>query len=519
MIEFHTWPARVLALFLGPALLFSGCNQVPGQSRPDPTVTALSGLPRPQINTLAPTPIPGQATPHSGPQAMDSGSHSPTPPLSATALFTDTPPFTTTPTADPLACLEGLSPPEYAEVQWVISGDTIVVMRGDQRKSVRYLGIDAPSYVPNIRFIGPPALQRNRELVQGQIVTLYRDGPDTDAIGQLLRYVVVNDLFVNYELSRYGLARTISGATGLYPSGAPNQPDEGQACRAVLLQAEQNAREERIGMWTDEAVVAELATEVGVEATVTEEQAAATPVMGQSTPEMLSTTAPVPATTGGPTTAIGTSTPTLQPTLTTTLQPAATNTPSSSGNQPPVVLQHSPTLPVLTHTPTPTPTNGQSSGSPAPSATNTYQATYMSQASPTPTLTPSPSQTLMPTRTGTLMPTVPSIPFLTIADLLIEGDPVGNEADEYVEIINEYTFDIDLTGFQVIVKTTGVTFTFPQFTLEAGEACRVYTNQVQPDSCVQDSFRSQTPIWGNPDHADCAQLFDAYGQMWDQYCY
>lgn len=515
MTDFRPWPVQVLTLLLGPALLFSGCSQVSAQNRPEATVTALSGLPQPQINTLAPTQPPRTATPPRGSQAMDSGAHSPTPPPSPTAQFT------AALTRDPLACLDGLTSPEYAAVQWVVSGDTIVVMLGDQRKSVRYLGIDAPSYLPDIRFIGPPALKRNRELVQDQIVTLYRDGPNTDAIGQLLRYVVVNNLFVNYELARYGLAHTTNGATGLYPDGAPDLVNEGQACRAELLDAEQTAREERIGMWTDEGVALGLATSasglatatVGL-ATMASGPATATPMMGQSTSGALSTNTPNPTNTSGPTAMIGTTTPTSQLTQTITRSPTGTNTPTNSGNQPPIVLQHSPTLPVLTHTPTPSPTNGQSSGSPAPSATQALPT-----LTPTPTLTPSPSLTLMPTRTGTIMPTVPSIPFLSIADLVVEGDPERSEADEYVEIINEYTFDFNLTGFQVIVKTTGVTFTFPQFTLEAGETCRIYTNQIQADSCVQDSFRSQTPIWGNPDHADCAQLYDAYGQMWDQYCY
>lgn len=90
-----------------------------------------------------------------------------------------------------------------ATVTRVIDGDTIEVNLEGLIYRVRYIGIDAPE-------IGEPcadeATEANRQLVEGKTVWLEKDISETDKYGRLLRYVYVDDIFVNEELVRLGLA-------------------------------------------------------------------------------------------------------------------------------------------------------------------------------------------------------------------------------------------------------------------------------------------------------------------------
>ena len=94
-------------------------------------------------------------------------------------------------------------PPDTARVIQVIDGDTITIEGGYR---VRYVGIDAPETYPEPEAFGMEALEANRRLVAGREVRLEKDVSNTDKYGRLLRYVYVNDVFVNGELVRLGLA-------------------------------------------------------------------------------------------------------------------------------------------------------------------------------------------------------------------------------------------------------------------------------------------------------------------------
>lgn len=115
----------------------------------------------------------------------------------------------------------------------VIDGDTIEVIGGDR---VRYIGIDAPEM--DDECFAEEATERNRELVDGKHVRLERDVSNRDDFGRLLRYVHVDNVFVNETLVREGYARAVS-----YP------PDT--AYQDVLEDAEQEAREHERGLWTE----------------------------------------------------------------------------------------------------------------------------------------------------------------------------------------------------------------------------------------------------------------------------
>ena len=95
------------------------------------------------------------------------------------------------------------APPETAKVIQVIDGDTVTVEGGYR---VRYIGIDTPEIHPVPEAYGTEAWQVNRQLVEGKEVRLERDVSETDKYGRLLRYVYVDDVLVNAELVRLGLA-------------------------------------------------------------------------------------------------------------------------------------------------------------------------------------------------------------------------------------------------------------------------------------------------------------------------
>jgi micrococcal nuclease len=133
-----------------------------------------------------------------------------------------------------IGCAPPVQAPEtQAAVTRVIDGDTIQVSLAGAIYKVRYIGIDTPE-------VGKPwadeATEFNKELVEGKNVLLEKDISETDRYGRLLRYVYVDETFVNAELVKYGLAWAKAYA-----------PDtKYQACFEEL---EAGAREAGLGMW------------------------------------------------------------------------------------------------------------------------------------------------------------------------------------------------------------------------------------------------------------------------------
>jgi len=122
---------------------------------------------------------------------------------------------------------------QVARVADVTEGNTIGVYISGQYYQVRYIGVDAPKYPDYYSYQSTIA---NRNLVEGKTVTLVKDLTDTDSSERLLRYVLVGDVFVNYELIRDGYARAYS-----YGSNT--------ACRTAFSQAQSAARSAKDGMW------------------------------------------------------------------------------------------------------------------------------------------------------------------------------------------------------------------------------------------------------------------------------
>ncbi len=125
------------------------------------------------------------------------------------------------------------TPPDIARVVQVIDGDTITIEGGYR---VRYIGIDTPEVHPEMEAFGVEAWQANRRLVEGKEVRLERDVSEKDKYGRLLRYVWVDDVLVEAELVRQGLARAKA-----YPPDTKYQD--------YLEELEQQARLAGKGMW------------------------------------------------------------------------------------------------------------------------------------------------------------------------------------------------------------------------------------------------------------------------------
>lgn len=130
-------------------------------------------------------------------------------------------------------------PPKEVEtfkVSRVIDGDTIELT---ERRRVRYVGMDTPELGDNrkqVECFAIEAMEENKRLVEGKTVRLEKDVSETDRYGRLLRYVYIDDMFVNDYLVRQGFARIDT-----VPPDIAHQQE--------FLQAEQEAREQGKGLW------------------------------------------------------------------------------------------------------------------------------------------------------------------------------------------------------------------------------------------------------------------------------
>lgn len=108
----------------------------------------------------------------------------------------------------------GAEPPRsaLAYVIRAVDGDTIEVRLDGEAEDVRYIGVDTPETVKPgtpVQCFGPRAHRFNARLVAGRQVRLDFDAERRDVYGRLLAYVHLGRRFVNAELVRRGLARTL----------------------------------------------------------------------------------------------------------------------------------------------------------------------------------------------------------------------------------------------------------------------------------------------------------------------
>lgn len=133
-------------------------------------------------------------------------------------------------TPDPLACLPDPGQAEEGRAAAVLEDAGIQVELAGKTAEVRLIGVDPAGSSAQVMAL-------LRELVEGKTLRLLRDGQDADAQGNLLRYVLVGETFVNFEMVRRGAA-----LPALYPPR--------MACMESFLAAGQRARAEGKGYWS-----------------------------------------------------------------------------------------------------------------------------------------------------------------------------------------------------------------------------------------------------------------------------
>lgn len=108
----------------------------------------------------------------------------------------------------------------------------------------------------------------------------------------------------------------------------------------------------------------------------------------------------------------------------------------------------------------------------------------------------------------------PALPDIRIAAVFEDGSG-SNEPDEYVELRSAQPSAVELAGW-TLRDNSGRVFTFPSFSMQPGQVCRVYTNENHPEWCGF-NYASGSAIWNNG--GDCAVLRDGLGQEVAKRCY
>ena len=100
-----------------------------------------------------------------------------------------------------------------APVVRVFDGDTLEATIGGEVEDVRLIGVDTPETVDPgapVQCFGRRASSFTRRLVEGHRARLVFGVERRDAYGRLLAYAYLGARFVNEELVRRGLARTLA---------------------------------------------------------------------------------------------------------------------------------------------------------------------------------------------------------------------------------------------------------------------------------------------------------------------
>jgi hypothetical protein len=90
------------------------------------------------------------------------------------------------------------------------------------------------------------------------------------------------------------------------------------------------------------------------------------------------------------------------------------------------------------------------------------------------------------------------------------------ESDEYAAIKNTGSSPVSLGGWHLNAGDPGQDFWFPDFVMQPGQECRVYTNEMHPEWCGF-SFGSGSALWSNS--GDCGYLYDGAAAEVSTYCY
>jgi len=103
-----------------------------------------------------------------------------------------------------------------------------------------------------------------------------------------------------------------------------------------------------------------------------------------------------------------------------------------------------------------------------------------------------------------------------ITDIFFDGLVHLSESDEYAEMTNHGSGPVNLIGWRLNAGSPGQDFNFPNFVIDPGQSCRVYTDEIHPETCGF-SFASGVALWLNS--GDCGYLYNQAGDLVSSYCY
>jgi len=109
-----------------------------------------------------------------------------------------------------------------------------------------------------------------------------------------------------------------------------------------------------------------------------------------------------------------------------------------------------------------------------------------------------------------------SVPNIQITFILFDGVVPQVESDEFAQITNQGSLSVNLQGWRLNAGAPEQDFYFPNFQLDPGLSCRIYTNEIHPEYCGF-SFGGGEAIWRNT--GDCGYLYDREGAQVSKYCY
>jgi len=135
-----------------------------------------------------------------------------------------------------------------------------------------------------------------------------------------------------------------------------------------------------------------------------------------------------------------------------------------------------------------------------------------------PTLTAVPASPIPPSPTP-IPPTEPPVApsDVQITYIYYDGQVKQVESDEYAVIKNVGGSPVNLNGWHLNADDPGQDFWFPDFVVQPGQECRVYTNEAHPESCGFSFRHTGSALWANS--GECGHLYDAGGAEVSTYCH
>lgn len=104
---------------------------------------------------------------------------------------------------------------------------------------------------------------------------------------------------------------------------------------------------------------------------------------------------------------------------------------------------------------------------------------------------------------------------ISIANIFYDGSG-DKEPDEYIVIRNDSDGAVQLQGWRLHDEANHI-FRFPEFLIQPGQECRIYTNEIHTDTCGFSFGETGSAVWNNS--GDCVTLLDAQGNEVVKRCY